>query len=182
MSKTGEQDNRARGDLQAFVIAMIDRGLKTPYELKAKAGLSPGATLPVLSRLGADGYVKRGKTGARGKTEYLVTSAGRQFAKEVSDELIAFPPKSNPESVLRIAALAVILGTDKKTVAGYLRKSARATAEIAEDRWKHKAAELPANRDELYGWMRAVYVNETLKAEAKASRTLASRIRKLKFK
>ena len=37
--------------LELFVLAMVRRGLATPYELKTKAGLSLGSTVPVLARL-----------------------------------------------------------------------------------------------------------------------------------
>ncbi len=51
MSKSGKiarRDKRARMDLELFVLALIDRGLNTPYDLLAGAGLSPSATIPVL--------------------------------------------------------------------------------------------------------------------------------------
>ena len=37
--------------LELFVLAMVRQGLATPYELKTKAGLSLGSTVPALARL-----------------------------------------------------------------------------------------------------------------------------------
>jgi hypothetical protein len=44
-------DRRSRPDLELFVLALIARGVNTPYLLSQEASLSPGVTLPVLDRL-----------------------------------------------------------------------------------------------------------------------------------
>jgi len=54
-------DKRRRSDLDPFVLALIDSGVSTPYELKAAAGLSPGATIPSLRRLLEEELVVQGK-------------------------------------------------------------------------------------------------------------------------
>jgi DNA-binding PadR family transcriptional regulator len=43
--------------LELFVLAMLQQGLATPYELKTKAGLSLGSTVPALARLEKDALV-----------------------------------------------------------------------------------------------------------------------------
>jgi hypothetical protein len=43
MSET--RDKRRRTDLDLFVLALIDGGVSTPYELQKEAGLSQGATI-----------------------------------------------------------------------------------------------------------------------------------------
>jgi hypothetical protein len=44
MSKT--RDKRRRTDLDAFILALIDSGISTPYEFQKLASLSQGATIP----------------------------------------------------------------------------------------------------------------------------------------
>jgi hypothetical protein len=55
------RDKRRRTDLDLFVLALIDSGISTPYELQKDAGLSPGATIPALQRLLEAGFVRQGK-------------------------------------------------------------------------------------------------------------------------
>ena len=70
-------DKRRRTDLDLFVLALIDGGVSTPYELQKSAGLSQGATIPTLKRLLEARLVRQGKPGVRGRTDYKVTSAGK---------------------------------------------------------------------------------------------------------
>ena len=71
MSET--RDKRRRTDLDLFILALIDGGVSTPYELQKTAGLSQGATVPALQRLLKAGLVRQGKPGARGRSDYNVT-------------------------------------------------------------------------------------------------------------
>jgi len=64
--------------LELFLLALISRGVSTPYEFKAQAGLSVGATKPALERLLQNGLIKKGEKGSRSRVEYLLTSAGRR--------------------------------------------------------------------------------------------------------
>ena len=80
MSET--RDKRRRTDLDLFVLALIDSGVPTPYELQKAAGLSQGATTPALQRLLDARLVRQGKPGVRGRTDYQTTAAGRKFLKD----------------------------------------------------------------------------------------------------
>jgi hypothetical protein len=78
-------DKRAKVDLDLFVLAMVKRGLNTPYALLSKSSLSVGATIPVFNRLERAGYVSRRKPSSRNRTEYRITgrkplSEGRLLA------------------------------------------------------------------------------------------------------
>lgn len=64
VSDTG--DKRRRGDLDLFVLALIESAISAPYKLKTAADLSPGETIPALRRLVQDGFADQGKSGARG--------------------------------------------------------------------------------------------------------------------
>src|ERR1017187_5746943 len=75
------RDKRRRTDLDLFVLALIDGGVSTPYELQKSAGLSQGATIPTLKRLLEAGFVRQGKPGARRRTGYKVTATGRKLLR-----------------------------------------------------------------------------------------------------
>ena len=50
-------DKRRRTDLEVFVLALIEAGISTCYEMQKSAQLSIGATNPVLERLLKSGFV-----------------------------------------------------------------------------------------------------------------------------
>src|ERR1700749_923621 len=79
MAETGDKPRRT--DLDLFVLALIDSGVSTPYELQKAAGLSQGATIPALQRLLDARLVRQAKPGARGRTDYQTTAAGKRLMK-----------------------------------------------------------------------------------------------------
>jgi DNA-binding PadR family transcriptional regulator len=122
MSET--RDKRRRTDLDLFVLALIDSGVSTPYELQKAAGLSQGATIPALQRLLDARLVRQGKTGARGRTDYQATAAGKKLLKEGWLALIEEGPSGDADSDLRVALLALSAGGDRRQAADFLRRSA----------------------------------------------------------
>ncbi len=121
MSQT--RDKRRRNDLDLFVLALISDEVSTPYELKMTAGLSPGATIPALTRLMEEGFVLQGKPGPRGRADYKITSAGRRYLKSGWKELIEDGPSGDLDADLRVALLAIWLGGDRNLAADFLRLS-----------------------------------------------------------
>ena len=118
------RDKRRRSDLDLFVLALIESGISTPYELKTAADLSPGATVPALRRLLGDGLVVRGKSGPRGRMAHKITTAGRRRLKDGWRDLIDRGPSGDLEANLRVALLALWIGHDRRLAIGYLRKAA----------------------------------------------------------
>src|SRR5580658_8867401 len=98
MSET--PDKRRRTDLDLFVLALIDSGVSTPYELQKSAGLSQGATIPALLRLLEAGVVRQGKPGARGRADYKVNAAGRKVLKTGWRRLVEAGPSGDIDSDL----------------------------------------------------------------------------------
>ncbi len=121
---TAPPDKRRRRDLDLFVLALIESGVSTPYELMTAADLSPGATIPALRRLVTDGLVIQGKPGSRGRTDYRITAAGRRRLKDGWQELIEQGPSGDLDADLRVALLALWFGRDRKRAAEFLRQSA----------------------------------------------------------
>ena len=122
MSET--RDKRRRTDLDLFVLALIDSGISTPYELQKAAGLSQGATIPALQRLLDSRLVRQGKPGARGRTDYQVTVVGRRLLKDGWLALIEDGPSGDVDSDLRVALLALLGGGDRRLAVDFLSRSA----------------------------------------------------------
>jgi DNA-binding PadR family transcriptional regulator len=137
MSET--RDHRRRTDLDLFVLALIDGGVSTPYELQKAAGLSQGATIPALQRLLEARLVRQGKPGARGRTDYKVSAAGKKLLRDGWLPLIEAGPSGDLDSDLRVALLAIWGSGDRRLAADFLRQSGDkklesiATTELAVD-------------------------------------------------
>jgi hypothetical protein len=117
-------DKRRRADLDLFVLALIEGGLVTPYELQKAAGLSPGATISSLRRLVEGSLALHGKPGPRGRTDYGITAEGRRYLKTGWRDLIEEGPSGDLDADLRVALLALWVGGDRWLAANFLRQSA----------------------------------------------------------
>jgi DNA-binding PadR family transcriptional regulator len=121
---TALSDKRRRRDLDLFVLALIDSGISTPYELMTAADLSPGATIPALRRLASEGLAIQAKPGSRGRTAHKITAAGRWRLKDGWKELVEQGPSGDLDADLRVALLALWIGHDRQLAASFLRQSA----------------------------------------------------------
>src|ERR1019366_7723728 len=122
MSET--RDHRRRTDLDLFVLALIDGGVSTPYQLQKEAGLSQGATIPAVKRLLEARFVRQGKPGARGRTDYKVSAAGKRLLRDAWLPLVEAGPSGDLDSDLRVALLAIWGSGDRRLAAEFLRQSA----------------------------------------------------------
>jgi DNA-binding PadR family transcriptional regulator len=170
---TEPPDKRRRTDLDLFVLALIDGGVSTPYELQKAAGLSQGATNPALQRLLEARFVRQGKPGARGRTDYKVSAAGRRVLKAGWLPLIDAGPSGDIDSDLRVALLAIWGGGDRRLAVDFLRQSAdKKTESIA-------AAELTDNPGAVvplaqwYTDLRSETARALLSAESESIRAMA---------
>ena len=167
------RDKRRRTDLDLFVLALINSGISTPYELQKAAGLSQGATIPALQRLLDGRLVRQGKPGARGRTDYQVTVAGGRLLKDGWLALIEDGPSGDIDSDLRVALLALLGGGDRQLAADFLRQSADkkmesvGAAEPIGD--PGKLPPLPR----LYSELRSSTTKSLLTAESAAIRAMA---------
>lgn len=179
MSKTPRsKDKRARLDLELFVLALASRGLATPYDLKTSASISPGASIPVLNRLESGGYVRKGEEGPRNRQEYLITSKGTALLENSWRELFRASPSTDLDAVLRTAALALILGEPKPSVAEYL---SRASVLRKAGQQRNPAGPVHATAPgDVFLWMRQVAAAQRIQSEAAILRKLSSVVRRLK--
>ena len=171
MSET--RDKRRRTDLDLFVLALIDSGVSTPYELQKAAGLSQGATIPALQRLLDARLVRQGKPGARGRTDYQATAAGKRLLKDGWLALIEEGPSGDIDSDLRVALLALLGGGDRRVAADFLRQSADKKMElVAAAKPMGNPAGLPL-LPRWYGDLRSSTTKALLTAESEAIRAMA---------
>ncbi len=174
MSET--PDKRRRTDLDLFILALIDSGISTPYEFQKAAGLSQGATVPVLQRLLEVGLVRQGRPGARGRVGYKVSAAGKKTLREGWQPLIAAGPSGNLDSDLRVALLAVWGSGDRLLAADFLRESAdRKLASVATaDPTRTLTVLSPLAR--WYTDLRSEMAKASLTAESRAIRSVADKL------
>jgi len=118
------RDKRRRNDLDLFVLALIDSGIATPYDLQRAAGLSQGATVPVLRRLIESGHVRARKAGLRGRTSHAVTAKGKNLLENGWRDLVEAGPSGDLDSDLRVALLALWVAGDHHRASGFLRRVA----------------------------------------------------------
>lgn len=141
---TQTRDKRRRTDLDLFVLALLESGISTPYELQQAASLSPGATVPALQRLVEAGYARQGNPAARGRTDHRVTAAGSRVLKTGWRSLIEDGPSGDLDADLRVALLALRVGGERRLAADFLRQSAaRKLESIASIELPNESASLP---------------------------------------
>jgi hypothetical protein len=171
MSKT--HDKRRRTDLDLFILALIDSGVSTPYELQKTAGLSQGATIPALQRLLGARLVRHGKPGARGRADHKVSAAGKRLLRDGWLPLIEAGPSGDLDSDLRVALLAIRGSGDRRLSVDFLRRSADKMIESI------AGTELAGDPDAVtplarwYADLRSITAKALLTAESEAIRVMA---------
>jgi DNA-binding PadR family transcriptional regulator len=165
-------DKRHRGDLDLFILALIDNGLSTPYDLQKSAGLSPGATVPALQRLIVQKWVIAGKPGIRGRTEHKITPEGRRYLKGTWKLLIDDGPSGDLDADVRVALLALWVGRDRRIAVSFLR----ATADKIQTACKSKEPDDPTSHVPLADWyrrLRSASSEALLRGESAAALAIA---------
>jgi DNA-binding PadR family transcriptional regulator len=168
------RDQRRRTDLDLFILALIESGVSTPYQFQKAAGLSQGATIPALQRLLDARLVRQAKPGARGRTDYKVSAAGKRFLREGWLPLIEAGPSGDLDSDLRVALLVIWGSADRRLAADFLRQSADKKMEsiAAAELTAGSVAAVPLAR--WYTDLRSETAKTLLAAESEAIRVLAN--------
>ena len=167
------RDKRRRTDLDLFVLALIDSGISTPYQFQKAAGLSPGATIPVLQRLLNAEFVREGEPGARRRTNYSITPAGRKFLKITWRTLLEDGPSGDLDADLRVALLVLWAGGKRQLATDFLQDSASKklkSIELLETEEENSSASSLAN---CYAKLRSTSARALLKAASDAAFTSA---------
>ena len=166
-------DKRRRTDLDLFILALIDAGLSTLYDFQRQAGLSQGATVPALQRLLQARFVLQGKPGARGRTGYRVSAAGKKALGTGWRTLIAEGPTGNFDADLRVALLVVFGSGDRKLAAEFLHRSAADKMKVIADAEHDESRKDWPSLARWYTDLRLARATTLAAAESQALLTLA---------
>ena len=164
--------------LELFVLAMVQQGLATPYELKTKAGLSLGSTVPVLARLEEDSLVEASEAGARRSRKFTITREGKKALAQGWEEQLA-REHTDLDSILRVAFLAWVHG-DIKACQEFMQRSAdglrgwAGSLRAEADRLAAKLGESPDG--DTFVWLRAYCEAARGKTDAAALDSLSGQI------
>jgi DNA-binding PadR family transcriptional regulator len=170
MSET--PDRRRRADLDLFVLALIESGISTPYEFQKLAGISQGASIPVLRRLIEGGFVRPKKAGSRGRTAHQITIPGRTTLKEGWRALVDQEPSGDLDADLRVALLVLAVGRNRRAAVEYLRRSAdKKTLVVGLEREQAEAGPVLAR---WYSSLRTDAATSLRRAELEVIRALAA--------
>lgn len=171
MSET--PDKRRRTDLDLFVLALVDSGVATPYELQKAAGISQGASVPALQRLLEATFIRQGKPGLRGRTDYRATATGRKALKVGWRRLIDDGPSGDLDADLRMALLAFWVGDDRKLAVEFLNQSANRRFENLLSTDQRDDFKEVAPLAHWYSSLRLTAAKTLMAAETDAARILA---------
>jgi DNA-binding PadR family transcriptional regulator len=154
--------------LEVFLLALIERGIASPYRLQDEGNISIGASIPALRRLAELGLVKKGEMGARRRRDYDLTGAGRKALRAGLAGLpaVAKKPPADLETGLRAAALAAAAG--KVEVFRNILDSASAALRTRASHLQLDNAPDASNPAALYRALFAFCSTKTLRSQAEA--------------
>ncbi len=171
MSETS--DRRRRTDLDLFVLALIESGISTPYQLQKDAGLSQGATIPTLQRLVEAGFVRQGRPGLRGRKEYKATVSGKRALKVRWRSILEQGPSGDLDADLRVALLALWVSRDRSLAAEFLGRAATDRVESIELAPEIADSDVLSPLAYWYNKLRSEVARALLEAESIAARAMA---------
>ena len=176
---SADDDKRTRTDLDLFILALVNEGVATAYEMKVEAGLSPGATLPAITRLHNLGYLSAGEVGARNRTQLTLSRSGRTFLKASWKTLLSGPVPSDLDSIVRIVVLGRMQGASSDAIRSFLKRASQDRDSKSEDRHKEAEDETATMWAGRYRRIRALLDARCLALEAK---TLGRLMKELRIK
>lgn len=172
-------------DLDLFVLALVQSGMATTYDLKSKAGLSVGSTSPILARLEQAGLLEAPKAErGRGVRRFSITKEGRKHLSAGWEELLQRRP-TDIDEILRITYITWVMGSPEMAGA-FVENSAAGLKYLAETR----QAEVNQLRSALGGqvggqafrWLRAGADAARLQAQAEALKQLGRQVKQTRTK
>jgi DNA-binding PadR family transcriptional regulator len=165
--------DQQRSTLEVLILALLEQGLMTTYDLQRQADLSLGATVPALGRLAESKLVTKKASGR--KFEFSLTREGEKILRNWT------PPQRTPselDELLRTAYLTWLIARNKRTAAVFLRQGVRARVrrnqELQEESAFLDLSKIKVPGAEAYRWMRTVTEAARAAAEADALEKLAN--------
>jgi DNA-binding PadR family transcriptional regulator len=163
--------------LEIFVLAAVRAGLDSAYDLNKSADLSLGATLPLLSRLEANGLL-RSKLAARRCKQYSMTTQGRLVLQHSWQKLLTAIPREY-EAILRVAYLTAVMDTNLKITRQFLKAAGNERRQLAIERQSQAESIQREVGQQAFGWghrwLRAHSDSVRLQSEASVLAGLSTR-------
>jgi len=170
-------------DLDLFILALVQRGCATPYELKAKGGISIGSSAPVLERLAKGGLLKKSDRRGRARGRFSITDSGEEELESGWQSLLATRP-TDPDAILRIIYLAWALGR---------REQLMRFIDAATDTLRNASATRAAEANQLSGaadaagpeafrWLKTRFEAARLAGQSRELKELGEQIKKRRKK
>jgi DNA-binding PadR family transcriptional regulator len=166
-------------DLDLFILALVQAGLATTYDLKSKAGLSVGSTAPVLARLEEAGLIGAPKAGVRGTRPFSVTKAGSKHLNSEWRSLLGRQP-TDVDEILRITYIAWVLGSPDEASRVLVSTSSELSALAATRRAEANQLQrslMGQVGGQAFRWLRTSAEAARIQAQSMALKHLAEEIR-----
>lgn len=115
--------------LELFLLSLIDRGLRTKYDLQRKGGVSLGSSSPALIRMQAAKLVVQdveSKQGKRPRHGLKLSAAGRKLAREGWKTQFRNFEGGDIDAILRVVDMAFHNGANATEIADFLELAASA--------------------------------------------------------
>jgi DNA-binding PadR family transcriptional regulator len=159
------------------VLAAIQAGQDTAYDLNKSADLSVGATLPLLARLENE-HLLLGKAAARRSRQYSLTPKGCSVLNSGWRELVLTVPREF-EAILRTAYVASIMDESLRITRSFLKAAAHERQKLAKQCGRIAESILVEPDPETFGrghrWLRAHADSVRLREEAMLLARLGNR-------
>lgn len=157
--------------MEFFILASIDRaGADSLYALNQRAGLQPGSIRPALNRLQKKALLHRTAAGARGRRQFRLSAAGKQFLEANWRNVLQ--DHSDIESILRSACVADLM-REPSMATDYLRSmAARRFSDLdrKEPYWPTYSQDI--NPLSTYKFTKSIWEGHRFGAEASAFSTM----------
>ncbi len=176
--------------LDTLLLAFVKSGISTPFDLRKRTAISPGASIKSLERLEAEGFLAGGQVEARRKRAFSITPRGskelasrrRQLRDEVLRELASEDVLQELRGVdIQTAIRAAILLWPLEHERSWELLTAVADSRKAQAKELLERAEGMTIRDfpELYSFLATLCRGTVVKAEGDRLAALAPRLNAL---
>jgi hypothetical protein len=171
-----------RSTLELLLLSLMQDGMGTPYELKTRAHISLGSSIPALTRLEADGLIQASDPQPRRSRRFTLKTKGRIALKKGWSRHLK-SSTTDVESILRITYLACLNKSSGKAAA-FLESAAvrlRGLATMAQAEVSRFGRQGKGADNETLRWLRARLEVRRIEAEADEMILLAKDLRKTKI-
>ena len=113
--------------LELYLLSLIDRGLRSKYDLQRQGGVSLGSSSPALMRLVESKLIRQQPSeqgSGRPRQQLSLTPSGRKAVRTGWRAPLANDSDADLEAIMRVADMAIHYGASPNEIASYLRRVA----------------------------------------------------------